>query len=54
MLEPSTPEEAKEMTIAALEISEKFQIPCMLRTTTRVNHCRVPCPTGSCPRISKG
>jgi indolepyruvate ferredoxin oxidoreductase alpha subunit len=46
MLEPSTPEEAKEMTLAALEISEKYQIPCILRTTTRVNHCRGPVAFG--------
>jgi indolepyruvate ferredoxin oxidoreductase alpha subunit len=52
MLEPSTPEEAKEMTIAALEISEKFQIPCMLRTTTRVNHCRGPVSYGQLPQGS--
>jgi indolepyruvate ferredoxin oxidoreductase alpha subunit len=46
MLEPSTPEEAKEMTLAALEISEKYRIPCILRTTTRVNHCRGPVAFG--------
>lgn len=50
MLEPSTPEEAKAMTLAALEISEKFQIPCMLRTTTRVNHCRGPVSYGDLPK----
>lgn len=42
MLEPSTPEEAKAMTLEALDLSEKYGIPCMLRTTTRVNHCRGP------------
>jgi indolepyruvate ferredoxin oxidoreductase alpha subunit len=46
MLEPATPEEAKEMTIQALELSEKYQIPCILRTTTRVNHCRAPVTLG--------
>lgn len=49
MLEPSTPEEAKQMTLQALEISEKFQIPCILRTTTRVNHCRGPVSVGKLP-----
>ncbi len=50
MLEPSTPEEAKTMTLAALEISEKYEIPCMLRTTTRVNHCRGPVSYGDLPK----
>ena len=49
MLEPSTPAEAKEMTIAGLDLSEKFHIPCMLRTTTRVNHCRAPVALGDLP-----
>jgi indolepyruvate ferredoxin oxidoreductase, alpha subunit len=49
MLEPTTPQEAKQMTLAALEISEKYQIPCMLRTTTRVNHCRGPVSMGTIP-----
>jgi indolepyruvate ferredoxin oxidoreductase alpha subunit len=42
MLEPSTPEEAKEMTRIGFEISEKLQLPIMLRTTTRLNHARGP------------
>ena len=46
MLEPSTPEEARELTLAALEISEKYGTPCILRTTTRVNHCRGPVAFG--------
>jgi indolepyruvate ferredoxin oxidoreductase alpha subunit len=46
MLEPATPEEAKSMTIEALALSEKYQMPCMLRTTTRVNHCRGPVTFG--------
>ncbi len=49
MLEPSTPEEARRMTLQALEISERYQIPCMLRTTTRVNHCRAPVSLGDLP-----
>src|SRR4030042_852366 len=35
MLEPSTPEEARLMTIQGLELSERYGTPCMLRTTTR-------------------
>jgi len=38
MLEPSTPLEARDMTSYAFELSEKLQLPILLRTTTRVNH----------------
>ncbi len=38
MLEPSTPQEAYEMTKYAFELSEKYKILCLIRTTTRVNH----------------
>ncbi|GAI43812.1 unnamed protein product, partial [marine sediment metagenome] len=40
MLEPSTPEEAKEMTRVGFSISEELQSPILLRTTTRLNHVR--------------
>ena len=49
MLEPATPEEARQMTMAALDLSEKYQIPCIVRTTTRVNHCRGPVSMGPIP-----
>lgn len=42
MLEPSTPEEAKEMTRVGFTISEKLRSPILLRTTTRLNHVRGP------------
>jgi indolepyruvate ferredoxin oxidoreductase alpha subunit len=38
MLEPDSPQEAKEMTKKAFEISEKFRVPVIIRTVTRVNH----------------
>ena len=38
VLEPSSVEEAKEMTKYAFDLSEKLQEPVLLRTTTRVNH----------------
>lgn len=38
MLEPSDSQECYDMIIAAIEISEEFNIPVMLRTTTRVSH----------------
>ena len=49
MLEPSTPQEAHRMTLEAFRISEKFGTPCLLRTTTRVNHCRGPVNFGPIP-----
>ena len=42
MLEPSTPQEAKDMTRVGFEISEKLKQPILLRTTTRLNHARGP------------
>ena len=38
MLEPSDPAEGKRMTKAAFELSERYGVPVMMRTTTRVNH----------------
>ena len=41
-LEPSNSQEAKDMTTSAIEISEKLELPVLLRTTTRVSHTRGP------------
>jgi indolepyruvate ferredoxin oxidoreductase alpha subunit len=38
MLEPSTPQEAKDMVKKAFEISERHRVPVIVRTVTRVNH----------------
>lgn len=38
--DPSTPQEAKEMVKEAFELSEKFQIPVLLRPTIRVSHAK--------------
>ncbi len=38
MLEPADPQEAKNFVKEAFLISEKFKIPVLIRTTTRVNH----------------
>ncbi|MDD2626416.1 MAG: indolepyruvate ferredoxin oxidoreductase subunit alpha [Candidatus Methanomethylophilus sp.] len=40
MVEPSTPQEAKDFVAAAYEVSEKLGLPVLYRTTTRVNHAR--------------
>lgn len=38
MLEPSDPQEAKDMVKGAFALSEKYGVPVLVRTTTRVNH----------------
>lgn len=38
ILEPSDPQESKDFTLLAFEISEKFKIPVILRHTTRTSH----------------
>jgi len=45
-LEPSDPQEAKQMVIYAIEVSEKLELPILLRTTTRVSHTRGPVTYG--------
>ena len=40
ILEPSDSQEAKDMLIAAYEISEKFDTPVMVRMTTRISHSK--------------
>ncbi len=42
MLEPATPQEAKEMVRIGFDLSEELEIPFLLRTTTRLNHVRGP------------
>jgi indolepyruvate ferredoxin oxidoreductase alpha subunit len=52
MLEPTTPAEAMEMTIAAFGISEKLEVPVLLRTSTRVNHARGIVTLGEPKKVS--
>uniref|UniRef100_A0A7V4G7N5 Indolepyruvate oxidoreductase subunit IorA n=1 Tax=Desulfobacca acetoxidans TaxID=60893 RepID=A0A7V4G7N5_9BACT len=40
VLDPASPREARDMIGQALELSEKYEIPVMLRPTTRVCHAR--------------
>lgn len=42
IFEPSDSQEAKDFTIAAFELSEKFKTPVILRSTTRISHCKSP------------
>jgi indolepyruvate ferredoxin oxidoreductase alpha subunit len=40
VLDPASPREAKDMVGTAFELSEKYELPVMLRPTTRVCHAR--------------
>ncbi len=51
MIEPSNPQEAKDFVKAAFELSEKYHIPVLFRTTTRVSHMRGPVNVGEIPKI---
>lgn len=45
-LDPADPQEAKDMARYGFELSEKFNIPVMLRPTTRVSHARADVAVG--------
>jgi len=47
MLEPSDPAEAKEFLKMAYDISEEFDAPVLLRTTTRIAHVKGVVTTGA-------
>jgi len=53
VLEPSTAQEAKDMTRDGLTMAKKFGAPFMLRTTTRVNHLRGSVEFGPAPDPGK-
>ncbi len=40
LLEPSNPQEVKDLMKYGFELSEKFKIPVLMRTTTRISHMR--------------
>jgi indolepyruvate ferredoxin oxidoreductase alpha subunit len=52
VLDPSTPQEAKEMIRSAYQISEEFELPVMVRPTTRVCHSRQGVLLGEVPSPS--
>ncbi len=55
VLEPSSPQEAKDMTRYAIELSERVRLPVMLRTVTRLSHMRSDITLGPIERpIRKG
>ena len=46
MIEPSNPQEIKDIMNYSYDISEQFKIPILMRTTTRVSHMRGVVNTG--------
>ncbi|MEM2337887.1 MAG: indolepyruvate ferredoxin oxidoreductase subunit alpha [Candidatus Bathyarchaeia archaeon] len=53
VLEPSSPQEAKDLIIYSFESSEKFKMPIMVRTTTRLNHSRGNVKLGPLLKVGK-
>lgn len=53
LFEPSDSQEARDFTALALETSERFQTPVILRTTTRVSHSRSIVAVGERSQSSK-
>lgn len=47
LLEPADSAEARDLTVAAFDLSERFDVPVLLRTTTRVAHARGLVPLGA-------
>jgi indolepyruvate ferredoxin oxidoreductase, alpha subunit len=53
VLDPDSPAQAKEMVATAYELSETFEIPVMLRPTTRVCHARQDIQPGNIQSCDK-
>ncbi|MCP4752631.1 MAG: indolepyruvate ferredoxin oxidoreductase subunit alpha [Proteobacteria bacterium] len=53
MIEPSDSQEAKDAVGLALEISERFDIPVMIRLTTRISHSESPVTLGKREEIPR-
>ena len=45
-LDPADSQECKDFAIAAFDLSERFDAPVLLRTTTRINHSSTPVELG--------
>src|SRR5574343_1909189 len=55
VFEPADSQEAHAMTLAAYELSEQFQVPVILRMTTRINHVKGLVVVGErVPRVAAG
>ncbi len=52
LLDPSSPQEAKEMASYAFELSEEVKLPVILRPTTRISHTRGDVEFDDVPEIN--
>ncbi len=50
-LEPTNPQEAKDMTIQAFKIAQNYKIPVLVRLTTRVAYAKTDVKFGNIPTI---
>jgi len=53
IFEPSDAQECKDFIKLAFQVSEKYNIPVMVRTTTRVSHQKMPVELGPLPQINQ-
>jgi indolepyruvate ferredoxin oxidoreductase alpha subunit len=53
ILEPSSPQEAKDFTRYAFELSERVKLPIMIRTVTRLSHMRSDIDLGPIERLGR-
>ena len=53
ILEPSSPQEAKELTKFGLELSEKVKLPVLIRTVTRLSHMRSDVVLGEIQNLNR-
>jgi len=54
VLEPANPQETKDFIKYGIELSEKFEIPVIIRTTTRVSHMRAVVKLGDMKKRKQG
>ncbi|MDA9981856.1 indolepyruvate ferredoxin oxidoreductase subunit alpha [Gammaproteobacteria bacterium] len=54
VLEPSDAQEAKDFTKLAFTLSEQFDTPVIVRSTTRLSHCRSPVVLGEREQVGSG
>ena len=56
VFDPATPQEAKDIIALAYQVSEEFEVPVMVRSTTRISHARqgVVLQDLSDPRMASG
>ena len=53
VIEPSSPQEAKDLTKYAFELSEQVKLPILIRTVTRLSHMRSDVVLGEIERLNR-